>query len=171
MITEPRSAKRSAKGERAVLSLYSQPLTATRTGPLYNAFSYPTKISPEVIALFIATHTEPGATILDPFAGSGTAGIATKLCDRPTPIMMDMATRLGTAPKWGPRHAILYDIGVLGAFISRVVCLPPERFRFAVTSGGTSYSSALGDIERCTVRTQTGIKGTAWGALDWWASR
>ncbi|WP_298387632.1 DNA methyltransferase [Ferrimicrobium sp.] len=133
---EPRSAKLSSKGERAVLSLYSQPLTATRTGPLYNAFSYPTKISPEVIALFIATHTEPGATILDPFAGSGTAGIATKLCDRPTPIMMDMATRLGIAPKWGPRHAILYDIGVLGAFIARVMCSPPdpERFRSAAVT-------------------------------------
>ena len=95
---EPRFAKRSATGERAVLSLYSQPLTATRTGPLYNAFSYPTKISPEAIALFIATHTEPGATILDPFAGSGTAGVATKLCDRPTPAMIDMATQLGVSP-------------------------------------------------------------------------
>lgn len=134
--SEPRSAQRGAKREQAVLSLYSQPLPATRTGPLYNAFSYPTKISPESIALFIATHTEPGATILDPFAGSGTAGIATKLCDHPTPAMLDLAVKLGVSPTWGPRHAVLYDIGVLGAFIARVMCSPPnpERFRAAATA-------------------------------------
>src|SRR5690348_3732911 len=38
-------------------SMYDVPLPAGRTGALYNAFSYPTKISPEAIALFIATHT------------------------------------------------------------------------------------------------------------------
>jgi len=124
------SAYLGSNGERAVLSLYSQPFRATRTGPLYNAFSYPTKISPEAIALFIATHTEPGATILDPFAGSGTVGIATKLCDRPTPAMIDMAVQLGVAPTWGPRHAILYDISILGAFIARVMCSPPDPDRF-----------------------------------------
>lgn len=55
-----------------IAELYSTPLPSTRTGPLYNAFSYPTKISPEVIAVFIAAHTKPGATVLDAFAGSGT---------------------------------------------------------------------------------------------------
>src|SRR5664279_452542 len=111
---DQRSTQRGAEHDQAVLSLYAQPLTATRTGPLYNAFSYPTKISPEAIALFVATHTQPGATILDPFAGSGTTGIATKLCDQPTPGMLELAAKLGVSPTWGPRHAVLYDIGVLG---------------------------------------------------------
>ena len=48
----------------AVLELYKRPLPSSRSGALYNAFSYPTKISPEAIALYIATHTAPGATVI-----------------------------------------------------------------------------------------------------------
>ena len=54
--------------------LYNSPLPSNRNGALYNAFSYPTKISPESIGIFIACHTDVGATVLDPFAGSGTTG-------------------------------------------------------------------------------------------------
>jgi|GEM_PF-1256163 len=41
--------------------LYERAMRSTRGGPLFNAFSYPTKISPEAIALFIAAHTAFGA--------------------------------------------------------------------------------------------------------------
>lgn len=111
--------------------LYDKPLPATRTGALYNAFSYPTKISPEAIAVFIATHTSPGATILDAFSGSGTTGIATLLCDKPTATMESIAKELGIAPKWGPRKAILHEIGTLGAFVSTTLCSPPDPDQFA----------------------------------------
>ena len=111
--------------------LYQQPLSSTRKGPLYNAFSYPTKISPEAIAVYIATHTQPGDTILDAFAGSGTAGIAALLCDRPTAAMKEIAQSLAVAPKWGPRTAHLYEIGTLGSFISNTLCHPPEPTAFA----------------------------------------
>ena len=116
-------------------ALYESALPATRTGPLYNAFSYPTKISPEAIALFIATHTRPGDVVLDVFAGSGTTGIAAKLCARPTLDMVALAAKQGLKPRWGPRRAVLYDIGVLGAFVAGVMCDPPdpERFRLAAT--------------------------------------
>ena len=110
--------------------LYKKPLPSTRTGPLYNAFSYPTKISPEAIAVYIASHTEPGATILDAFAGSGTTGIGALLCDRPTPAMLEMAADLGVNPKWGPRTAHLFEIGTLGSFISDTLCHPPEPAAF-----------------------------------------
>lgn len=112
-------------------ALYDVPFPAARTGALYNAFSYPTKISPEAIALFIACHTTPGDTVLDVFAGSGTTGIAAKLCDRPTAAMLALARERGLSPVWGPRRAVLYDVGVLGAFVSRVMCNPPEPARFA----------------------------------------
>jgi DNA modification methylase len=112
--------------------LYKSPLPSTRTGALYNAFSYPTKISPEVIALFIATHTAPGETILDAFGGSGTAGLAALLCDKPTENMIEMATKLGISPVWGPRNAILFEIGVLGSFISKILCNPPDLKQFSV---------------------------------------
>lgn len=115
----------------SVEKLYETPLPSTRTGPLYNAFSYPTKISPEAIAVYIATHTEPGATILDAFAGSGTTGVATLLCDRPTPEMKKIAESLGVHPKWGERRAHLFEVGVLGAFVSETLCHPPEPKAFA----------------------------------------
>lgn len=114
-----------------IADLYKTPLPSTRTGPLYNAFSYPTKISPEVIAVFIAAHTKPGATVLDAFAGSGTTGLATLLCDRPTDEMRRMADALGIKPKWGPRTAHLFEIGTLGSFVSQTLCRPPEPETFA----------------------------------------
>jgi len=52
-------------------ALYARPLPSARTGALYNAFSYPTKIDAELVAVFIATHTRPGSVVLDPFGGSG----------------------------------------------------------------------------------------------------
>lgn len=115
----------------SIAKLYKAPLPSTRTGPLYNAFSYPTKISPEAIAVYIATHTEPGATVLDAFAGSGTTGLAALLCDRPTPEMKRMAENLGATPKWGPRNAHLFEIGTLGSFVSRTMCHPPGPDEFA----------------------------------------
>jgi 16S rRNA G966 N2-methylase RsmD len=114
----------------ALLELYKHPLPSTRSGPLYNAFSYPTKISPEAIALYIATHTAPGATVMDTFAGSGTTGLAAKLCDRPTSDMAAMAIKLGLSPVWGPRHAVLYELGVIGSFVARVMCNPPGPWLF-----------------------------------------
>lgn len=118
-----------------VSDIYSSPMPSARSGALYNAFSYPTKISPEVIALFIATHTAPGESVLDVFSGSGTTGIAALLCDNPTDSMKAMASRLGLAPKWGPRHAHLVDVGTLGCFISEVLTskLDPESFSKAAS--------------------------------------
>ncbi len=115
-----------------IAQLYDSPLPSTRTGPLYNAFSYPTKISPEAIAVYIATHTQPGATVLDAFGGSGTTGLAALLCDRPTPAMRKMADSLGVKPKWGPRSAHLLEIGTLGSFVSETLCRPMAPATFAV---------------------------------------
>ena len=116
--------------------LYAHPLPAGRASALYRAFSYPTKISPEVVALFVATHTRPGDTVLDPFGGSGTTGIAAMLCDQPTPALQELARRAGVSPKWGPRTAVIYELGVMGSFLTSVMCHPPDptRFRAAATS-------------------------------------
>lgn len=126
-MNKPSTASRpSAALPPDLLHLYSSPLPSSRSGPLYNAFSYPTKISPEAIALFIATHTQPGAVVLDAFGGSGTTGIAAKLCDRPTSEMLRMAKELGLNPTWGPRNAVLYELGVIGSFAAKVMCDPPD---------------------------------------------
>ena len=115
----------------AVSYLYDAPLPSARTGPLYNAFSYPTKISPETIAVFIATHTKPGATVLDAFGGSGTTGLAAMLCDRPTEAMRKMANDMGVTPEWGPRTAYLFEIGKLGSFVANTLCSPPDPVVFS----------------------------------------
>ena len=116
--------------------LYGTALPATRNGPLYRAFPYPTKISPEAIALYIAAHTKPGATVFDGFAGSGTTGLAALLCEDPPPQLRREATRLGLRPRWGPRNAVLYELGVLGAFVARVLNNPPDPTRFRTAAEG-----------------------------------
>ncbi len=118
-------------GGAAVDQLYRRPLTTVRSGPLYNSFSYPTKIDAEAIALFIAVHTDPGARVLDPFGGSGSTGIAARLCDRPTERMHDLARELSLKPRWGPREAVIYELSPLAALLASVMCSPPPPDAFA----------------------------------------
>ena len=113
-----------------IRKLYSEPLPSSRSGVLFNAFSYPTKISPESIAIFIACHTNVGDTILDPFAGSGTTGLAGLLCDCPTPAMKATAKKLGVKPKWGARKIILQELSGIGAFVAKTMCNPPNPSEF-----------------------------------------
>lgn len=109
----------------AVERLYAKPIASQRRGAMYNAFSYPTKIDPESIALFIAAHTAPGDTVLDVFAGSGTTGLGVRLCERPTAGMKKRAQELGLPVEWGPRNAVLYELSVLGSLLSSTMCTPP----------------------------------------------
>ncbi len=102
--------------------LYSTPFPSTRTGALFNAFSYPTKISPEAEAIFIACHTKIGDTVMDPFGGSGTTGIATLLSDCPTPEMLKKVKELGLNPIWGPRKAVVYELSPMGCLLGKVMC-------------------------------------------------
>lgn len=111
-------------------TLYRQPLAAKRTGALYGAFPYPTKISPEAIALYIAAHTKPGDTVFDGFGGSGTTGLAALLCERPSDELRAEATRLGLDVEWGARNAVLYELGVLGSFVGQTLTNPPDPAAF-----------------------------------------
>ena len=112
-------------------NLYHRPLQSKRSGPFYNAFSYPTKIDPEAAAVFIVAHTQPGELVLDPFAGSGSAGVAVRLCDCPPPRMISLAKEAGVTPVWGPRRAVLYELSPLGALLARVMSNPPPPSDFA----------------------------------------
>jgi 16S rRNA G966 N2-methylase RsmD len=123
--------KSKSKNEEQYRNLYLKPLPSKRNGALFGAFSYPTKISPETIALFIATHTNPGDTILDTFAGSGTTGLASILCENPSDELKKMAQSLNLPVKWGARKVFLYEISGLGAFISQILCNPPDPKKFA----------------------------------------
>ncbi|MGA0569072.1 DNA methyltransferase [Rathayibacter sp. KR2-224] len=120
--------------ESALTALYSEPLPADRTGALYNAFSYPTKISAESVALFIACHTKPGDHVLDVFGGSGSTGIAALLCARPTERMKSLAAARGLAPVWGPRRATVYELSEIGTLLGRVMTRAPEPTAFAAAA-------------------------------------
>ena len=111
-------------------ALYNKALLARRTGSLYGAFPYPTKISAEAIALYIAAHTKPGATVFDGFAGSGTTGLAALLCENPTDDLRNEAARLGLNVVWGARNAVLYELGTLGAFVGKTLTSPPDPVVF-----------------------------------------
>ena len=111
-------------------ALYAKALPAKRSGHLYGAFPYPTKISPEAIALFIAAHTKPGDTVFDGFAGSGTTGLAALLCEAPPAALRAEAKRLSLDVEWGARNAVLYELGALGAFIGQTLTNPPDPKTF-----------------------------------------
>lgn len=119
---------RSATSELS--ELYSKPLPASRSGALYSAFSYPTKISPESIAVYIASHTKPGDTILDTFGGSGTTGLAAHLCSNPTSEVIELAEKLKAPVVWGPRNAFIYELSVLGSFVAKTMCTPTSHVKF-----------------------------------------
>lgn len=127
-------------------SIYEKTLRAGRGSPLFSAFPYPTKIDPETIALFIATHSNPGDFIFDGFAGSGSTGLAAILCGNPTNHMVNEATRLKLPVQWGARHTILYELSVLGAFIAQNLCYPPDpaKFQFAAQNLLSDVKSELG---------------------------
>jgi 16S rRNA G966 N2-methylase RsmD len=149
--TEPRDLQMSAQlGD--VTRLYADALPVARTGALYNAFSYPTKISAESVALFIASHTAPGDTVADVFAGSGSTGIGALLCDAPTATMKDAADALGLNPEWGPRHAVIYDISQIATFSARTLTHPPSpvRFRSAARALLEDARAALPDLYAST---------------------
>lgn len=114
--------------------LYGSPLPSTRTGVFYNAFAYPTKISPETIAVYIATHTKPNDTVLDVFGGSGSTGLAAMMCECPTEQMIKIANDLGVSPIWGSRNAIIYEIGKYGSFASNIMCNPPDADEFLLAT-------------------------------------
>lgn len=117
-----------------IKQLFSKPLPSTRGGAFYNTFPYPTKISPESIAVYIASATNPEDTVLDAFAGSGSTGIAALLAEHPTDKMIETASVLGVEPAWGKRNAILYEIGTYAAFATRTITnrLKAEEYANAV---------------------------------------
>lgn len=106
---------------RNLEKLFSKPLPSTRGGSFYNTFPYPTKISPEAIAVYIASATNPDDTVLDAFAGSGSTGIAALLAEHPTEKMQETANALGVEPILGKRNAILYEIGTYAAFATKTI--------------------------------------------------
>jgi hypothetical protein len=87
------------------MNLYKRPIPSARTGAIYNAFSYATKIDAEAVAVFVASHT-----------------------------MRDLARRAGVDPAWGPRKAVVYELSPIGALLGQVMANPPDPNEFSATA-------------------------------------
>lgn len=133
-----------------VIKIFEKPLPSTRSGAFFNAFSYPTKISPESIAVYIASITKPGDVVLDTFSGSGSTGIAALLCEKPTERMLSIARELDVSPVWGARNAIGYEIGTYGEFAAKTITnrLKEKDFKQSVNSFVRKAEEQLGKYYR-----------------------
>ncbi|RAX37844.1 DNA methyltransferase [Rhizobium tropici] len=146
--------------EASLDALYRRPLAASRSGSLFGAFPYPTKISPDAIALYIAAHTRPGDTVFDGFGGSGTTGLAALLCERPSDALRAEAKRLGLDVQWGARNAVLYELGVLGAFVGRTLTNPPDPAAFKKAAEDVLAAGIEQDGWMYEARDPSGKKGS-----------
>lgn len=133
-----------------VIKIFEKPLPSTRSGAFFNAFSYPTKISPESIAVYIASITKPGDVVLDTFSGSGSTGIAALLCEKPTERMLSIARELDVSPVWGARNAIGYEIGTYGEFAAKTITnrLKEKDFKQSVNGFVKKAEEQLGKYYR-----------------------
>jgi 16S rRNA G966 N2-methylase RsmD/DNA-directed RNA polymerase subunit RPC12/RpoP len=82
---------------------FAQPVKAKRSGTIYNAHTYHTKVPPEGIVPYIEHYTNPGDLVLDPFCGSGMTGVAALMTGR---------------------HAILSDLSPAAVHIASNYCTP-----------------------------------------------
>lgn len=62
-----------------------------KNDPIYNAYSYHTKVPHKAIIPFIEHYTEPGDIIFDGFCGSGMTGVAAQITGRKA-ILSDLST-------------------------------------------------------------------------------
>ncbi len=128
--------------------LFERPLPSSRSGAFYNTFSYPTKISPESIGVYIATMTKPGDTVLDVFSGSGSTGVAALLCEYPTDRMKELAEEFGVKPIWGKRNAVLSELGTYASFASKTITskVKSSEFKQTVDDFVTRADEEIGDL-------------------------
>lgn len=106
-----------------------------KSGLLYQAHGYHTKVPYLAILPLVLHYTKPGDIILDGFCGSGMAGVAAQWC-----ATDDVAFREGVkkrleeegweTPVWGARRAVLNDLSPAATFIAANYNLPFDTAAF-----------------------------------------
>ena len=119
-----------------------RPTRGKKNTPAYNTHSYPTKVPAEAIEPYVAHHTRPGDVVLDPFCGSGMAGLA--------------ARRLG-------RHAVLNDLSYGAAHLAWNLCEPcdPTDLQQAARSVLEAVADGYADLFA------TSGRGRSSGTIRW----
>ena len=110
--------------------LYDSPVKSSRTGALYNAHPYPTKINADAIVPYLLTHSKPGDVVFDGFAGYGSTALAAALCSNPSASLRASVEELVPRARWGARTAVVYDISRLGSFIGQTLLSKTDPSRF-----------------------------------------
>ncbi len=100
----------SVEGRSLAATSSSVSRAVSRSSGVYGAHAYHTKIPPEAIQPYLLEYTRPGASVIDPFCGSGMTGVA--------------ARRTG-------RHAILSDLSPAAVHIAANYTTPCEPATYA----------------------------------------
>lgn len=135
-----------AEGKRDALSEvtepFSYPIKEKKNNKIYVAHSYHTKVPPEVIINNYLYYTEPGDIVIDNFAGTGMAGVATNMCGDPSSDIKNMFDsrwegHYNKKPKWGFRNCILGDLSPITSFIT---------YNYCNNISSTDFNKAASDI-------------------------
>ncbi|GED30276.1 DNA methyltransferase [Brevibacillus centrosporus] len=88
-----------------------------KNDPIYNMYSYHTKVPHKAIMRYILHYTNPGDIVFDGFSGTGMTGVAATLCgDKQT--VKELLGEVYDSAKVGPRMAILNDLSPTASFVS-----------------------------------------------------
>jgi len=114
-----------------------------RSGTIYNAHSYHTKVPYEAIMRYLLHYTEPGDIIFDGFCGTGMTGVASEMCGKKKEIkklgyqINNLSEVFYDGVKkshYGVRKAVQIDLSSIATFISYNYNIPVkiEEFKKAV---------------------------------------
>ena len=122
-------------------------VTEGKTHAVYRAHGYHTKVPHLAIVPSILHYTEPGALILDGFAGSGMTGVAAQWCaTAPASYRRSLEARWAAAgfdkPRWGLRRTVQNDLSPLAGFIAANYGLP-----FDLDAFSKAGRTLLADVE------------------------
>jgi DNA modification methylase len=125
---------RTTDDDRADPGPFASDSQAGKTSLVYKAHGYPTKVPHEAIMRLILHYTKPGDIVLDGFCGTGMTGVAAQMCgsataEQRTTIELEMGE-----VEWGPRRAVLQDIGPSATFIAAGLNVPVDADAFARAS-------------------------------------
>lgn len=105
---------------------YASDVSIGKSGAIYNAHSYHTKVPHKAIIKYILHYTNPGDTILDVFSGTGMTGVAGFMCGNKKEVESlgfkvsedNIVTSEEGKYKLGERKVILNDLSPTAALIS-----------------------------------------------------
>jgi len=128
-----RTAPESA--DAPVVLPYTADIREGRGHPIYQAHNYHTKVPHQAIMKFILHYTQPGDLVLDGFCGTGMTGVAAQLCGEPeqafaAAVERDFREQGLSAPRWGRRSCVLWDISPAATFIAGQYNTPRDGHEF-----------------------------------------